>query len=121
MNKRLQSEFKTLLMSQLDQLIKDAENTVDDMSSETEKEVYPDETDRATLERDRNFLLRIRDRERQLIGKIKEALGRIDRKQFGVCESCGGDISVARLRARPVTTLCIECKTESERKEKLAH
>ena len=84
-----------------------------------EKTNVPDPTDRASLESDRNFELRIRDRERKLINKIREALQRIDDGEFGECEECGDDISEARLKARPVTTLCIECKTEQERKEKI--
>jgi DnaK suppressor protein len=71
------------------------------------------------LESDRNFELRIRDRERRLIGKIREALDRIEAGDFGECEDCGDQIGDARLKARPVTTLCIECKTEQERQEKI--
>jgi len=84
-----------------------------------EKANFPDPTDRASLESDRNFELRIRDRERKLINKIREAVERLDEGEYGVCESCGEDIGEARLRARPVTTLCIECKTEQERQEKI--
>jgi DnaK suppressor protein len=83
-----------------------------------DRDSFPDPTDRANLETDRNFLLRIRDRERKLIGKIKEALGRIDDSTFGICEECGEDISEERLKARPVTTLCIDCKTKAEVEEK---
>ena len=88
-----------------------------DMSDD--EETFPDPTDRASLETDRNFLLRIRDRERKLILKIDEALERIEDGTFGICESCGDDISDERLQARPVTTLCIDCKTDSEEKEKI--
>ena len=77
---------------------------------------FPDPTDRASLESDRNFLLRIKDRERKLITKVKEALERIDNGTYGICESCGKPISEKRLMARPVTTECIECKTEEEQK-----
>jgi len=80
---------------------------------------FPDPTDRASLESDRNFLLRIKDRERKLIMKVKEALDRIDNGTFGICESCGKPISEKRLMARPVTTLCIECKTEREDQEQI--
>ena len=84
----------------------------------TQKENFPDPTDRASLETDRNFLLRIRDRESKLIVKIKKALTRIENGTFGICESCGEDIAVERLKARPVTTQCIECKTKAENREK---
>jgi len=78
---------------------------------------FPDPTDRASLEADRNFMLRIRDRERKLILKIRDALERIDNGTYGICESCGEDISIKRLKARPVTTQCIECKTKEEAME----
>jgi DnaK suppressor protein len=82
-----------------------------------EKVSFPDPTDRAAMEADRNFLLRIRDRERRLIVKIREALDRIDKGTYGICEACGDDISIKRLKARPVTTQCIECKTREEARE----
>jgi DnaK suppressor protein len=110
-------EFRQLLQEQMDQLLRDAEKTVSDMNDE--KTNFPDPTDRASLESDRNFELRIRDRERKLINKIREAIERLDEGEYGICESCGEEIGEARLRARPVTTLCIECKTEQERQEKI--
>lgn len=78
----------------------------------------PDPNDRATREEDRNWSLRLRDRDRRLIAKIEEALARIDAGTFGTCETCGGEISAERLRARPVTTLCIACKTVAEQRER---
>jgi DnaK suppressor protein len=110
-------EFRKILQSQLDELVREAGKTVSEMTDE--KTNFPDPTDRASLESDRNFELRIRDRERKLIVKIREALERIEAGEFGVCESCEEEIGAARLRARPVTTLCIECKTEQERQEKI--
>ena len=83
-----------------------------------QRENFPDPTDRATMESDRNFTLRIRDRERKLIAKIRDALDRIEEGTFGICEECGEDISSERLEARPVTTLCIECKKKQENDEK---
>ena len=79
---------------------------------------FPDPTDQASMETDRNFDLRIRDRERKLIKKIDQAFGRIKDGSFGSCEGCGGDISVKRLQARPVTTYCIDCKTAQEQEER---
>jgi DnaK suppressor protein len=110
-------EFRQILQSQLDTLLRDAERTVSEMTDE--KTNFPDPTDRASLESDRNFELRIRDRERKLIMKIREAIERIENGEFGICESCEEAIGEARLHARPVTTLCIECKTEQERQEKI--
>lgn len=117
MNKKKLEEFQELLQEQMDQLLLDAGKTVSEMTDE--KTNFPDPTDRASLESDRNFELRIRDRERRLIGKIREALDRIEAGDFGECEDCGDQIGDARLKARPVTTLCIECKTEQERQEKI--
>ena len=82
-------------------------------------ENMPDPSDRATLESDRNFTLRIRDRERKLIGKIKDALERIEDGSYGICESCSEEITEKRLKGRPVTTLCIECKKKQEDEERV--
>ncbi len=82
-------------------------------------ENFPDMTDQASAETDQNFTLRLREREQKLLKKIDEALERIINGSFGVCESCGGEISSKRLEARPVTTLCIECKTRQEADEKI--
>ncbi len=110
--------FRKLLLENLERLMDEASVTLNGMSHE--KALFPDPTDRAALEADRNFLLRIRDRERRLILKIREALTRIEDESFGTCESCGEDISESRLKARPVATLCVECKREQEKAEKLA-
>ncbi len=109
--------FRELLNEWLDELFSEVNKTVNGMTSREDN--LPDPSDRATLEVDRNFELRIRDRERKLIGKIKEALERIDNGSYGICEGCGEDIGEARLKARPVTTLCIECKKKQEMDEKV--
>ncbi len=113
----IMEEFRGLLEQQMDDLLQDAGKTVSGMTEE--KTNFPDPTDRASLESDRNFELRIRDRERKLINKIRQAIERIDEGTFGLCESCEERIGEERLRARPVTTLCIECKTEQERQERI--
>ncbi len=115
-NKNL-AEFKDLLDQQLESLLQEVGKTVSEMTEENPN--FPDPTDRATLESDRNFELRIRDRERMLINKIRQALERIKDGSFGLCETCEEKIGTERLRARPVTTLCIDCKTEQERQEKI--
>ncbi len=117
MDKRELAYFKELLTERLEDLLSEAEKTANGMNKANE-EAFPDPTDRASLETDRNFLLRIRDRERKLILKIKEALAKIEEGTFGICEECGEEISVERLKARPVTTLCIACKTKAEEEEK---
>lgn len=116
MNKKDLNHFKKLLSHQLAELLSQADDTVSGMTAP--KENFPDPTDRASLEADRNFMLRIRDRESKLIKKIKKALERIEDGTFGKCESCGEEITVKRLKARPVTTLCIDCKTKEEAVEK---
>ena len=109
--------YKALLTQKINELLSEAGKTVTEMTNG--KENYPDPNDRASLESDRNFELRIRDRERKLIMKMQEAIKRIDDGVFGICEVCGGPISEKRLIARPVTTLCIDCKTKQEKQEKL--
>ena len=109
--------FKKLLNERLDELLSEANKTVSGMTSH--KENLPDPADRASLESDRNFTLRIRDRERRLIGKIREGLERIKSGTYGICEECGELISHERLKARPVTTLCIDCKMRQESDEKV--
>lgn len=108
--------FRELLTNRLEELLSHADDTVVDMTAQ--KENFPDPTDRAALEADRNFMLRIRDREHKLIKKIKKTLQRIESGTFGECETCGEDIGIARLKARPVTTQCIECKTKQEATER---
>jgi DnaK suppressor protein len=116
MEKETQEKFRENLLQRLEELYSEAERTVAGMTDS--EDTFPDPTDRATLESDRNFMLRIRDRERKLIMKIREALQRIEDGTFGQCESCGDDIGVDRLYARPVTTLCIDCKRKQEAVER---
>jgi len=116
MQKKSKDNFKKHLTERLEDLLNQAGDTVSGMT-ET-KENFPDPSDRAALEADRNFMLRIRDREAKLIKKIKAALERIENDTYGICESCGEDISIKRLKARPVTTQCIDCKSKEEALEK---
>lgn len=108
--------FRTKLEEMSKELLSEAEKTIHEMTDHSDN--YPDPTDRATAESDRSFELRIRDRERKLLAKIKAAIERIDEGTYGICDECGDDISTKRLEARPVTTLCIECKTSQENHEK---
>ena len=118
MNQEKLIYFKGLLEGKIRTLLEEAGKAVNGMGQERSED-FPDPTDRASLESDRNFQLRIKDRERKLIQKIKEALDRIEDGTFGTCESCGKPISEKRLMARPMTTQCIDCKTEDEQKERL--
>lgn len=108
--------FKTLLTSRLEELVSHADGTVTGMTQP--KENFADPTDRASHEAERSFELRIRDREHKLIKKIKKTLVRIENGTFGRCDTCEEDISIERLKARPVTTQCIDCKTREEDMEK---
>ena len=117
MDKETEDYYRGILQEEMRVLLEEAGKTVSEMTADNTN--FPDPNDRATQESDRSFELRIRDRERRLINKIKEALERIDNGTFGTCEMCEEDISEARLKARPVTTLCIDCKIEQEEKEKL--
>jgi DnaK suppressor protein len=117
MRSREVQRYRALLEEQLSQLVGHGEKAVHAMVGEGVDEI-PDPNDRATVEEERNGLLRMRDRDRKLIGKIQGALARLDAGTFGKCAACGGSIAPARLRARPVTDLCIDCKTEAERAER---
>ncbi len=108
--------FRKQLLLKQQEILTDAGKTMSEMTDQTSN--VPDPNDRATLESGRSFELRIRDRERRLLTKIDEALVRIDDRSYGVCEDCGEEIGLKRLEARPVTTLCIDCKTIQETREK---
>lgn len=117
MRRREVERFRSVLETQLSSLLGHGEQVVHELVR-TGGEEIPDPNDRATVEERRNWSLRLGDRDRRLIGKIEGALARIEDGTFGTCVSCGGAISPARLRARPVTDLCIACKTDAERGEK---
>ncbi|MDA8099720.1 MAG: RNA polymerase-binding protein DksA [Nitrospiraceae bacterium] len=110
-------EIRKELVRQREELLSEAEQTINSKLI-TEKQSFPDPTDQAAAELDSNFTLRLRGREQKLLKKIDEAIARIDDGSYGVCESCGNPIGMKRLAARPVTTLCIECKTAQEEEEK---
>jgi DnaK suppressor protein len=105
-----------MLTLRLNELLTEGNRTLTGMSDQGDR--LPDPSDRATMESETSFTLRIRDRERLLIGKIKDALTRIEDGTYGVCEECEEEISEARLKARPMTTLCIECKSIQEEAER---
>ena len=117
LSKKKQEYYRNLLTQRLNELLEDANKTLSLMTDQNQN--FPDPTDRASMESERNFELRIRDRKRKLISKIKDALVRIEAGTYGICEECGENISNERLKARPVTTLCIDCKKKQENQEKL--
>ena len=109
--------FRNMLNQMLVDAQRNGDSTLEEMTDSHSS--YADPSDRATAESDRSFTLRIRDRERKLITKIKEALKRMDDGEYGICEECGDDITIARLKARPVTTLCVSCKARQEEGEEV--
>lgn len=109
--------FRKLLNDMLQEALNNGNSTIENMNDSNE--YFADPADRATAESDRAFTLRIRDRERRLISKIRSALQRIEDGSYGICEECGEEISVPRLKARPVTRLCINCKSRQEAEEHL--
>lgn len=92
---------------------------VEGLANPNGQEALPDVSDQASAEAEQNFSIRIREREQRLVKKIDEALARIDQNIYGVCERCEEEIPYPRLKARPVTTLCIDCKTLEEQEEKI--
>jgi DnaK suppressor protein len=110
--------FKQLLSNELDELLDRAHRTVGVLVRDDDSAA--DLLDQAARESDRNYTLRIRDRESNLIRKIKLALEKFEDGSFGICESCGEEIALARLMARPVTAHCIQCKTRIEAIEKVS-
>ncbi|MBF0621053.1 MAG: RNA polymerase-binding protein DksA [Magnetococcales bacterium] len=109
--------FRMLLLQWKHQLRHGAERTVENMNNE--EAIFADPADRATLETDRNFELRTRDRELKLIGKIDRTILKIEHDDFGYCKECGIEVGLRRLEARPVTDLCIDCKTKQEKGERV--
>jgi DnaK suppressor protein len=117
LNSELKDYFRKLLHERLEALSRDEKKSAEGLSDMQEES--PDPVDQASMESDRDFSFRIRERESRLIVKIDDALERIENGTYGICERCGRPISIERLKARPVTTLCIKCKKKQESAEKL--
>jgi DnaK suppressor protein len=109
-------QIKQKLINQKNDLLSEAETAMNALPDQT---VFPDLGDQASVETDRNFMLRLKGREQRLLLKIEEAMDRIEKGTYGICDTCGEEIHIKRLEARPVTTMCIDCKTEQEEDEKL--
>jgi DnaK suppressor protein len=116
MSQRQEDHFRELLLAWKRSLMEEVDRTVHHMQDEATN--FPDPNDRATQESEFSLELRTRDRERKLIKKIDEALVRLDEHEYGYCEACGVEIGIRRLEARPTATLCIDCKTLDEIREK---
>lgn len=116
MSPSMEAHFRDLLMTWKRELMEEVDRTVHHMQDEAAN--FPDPNDRASQESEFSMELRTRDRERKLLKKINEALDLLDEGEYGFCESCGVEIGVRRLEARPTATLCIDCKTLDEIREK---
>jgi len=116
MNDAQEAHFRNILKSWKKELMEEVDRTMHYMQDEAAN--FPDPNDRASQESDFTLELRARDRERKLIKKIDEALQRLENHEYGECESCGVEIGIRRLEARPTATLCIDCKTLDEIREK---
>ena len=116
MNEKQVEHFRAILHAWKRELMEEVDRTMHYMQDEAAN--FPDPNDRASQESDFTLELRARDRERKLIKKIDEALARLEAGEYGECESCGVDIGIRRLEARPTATLCIDCKTLDEIREK---
>ncbi len=108
--------FKGILLSWKQELMEEVDRTVHHMKEDASN--FADPSDRATQEEEFSLELRTRDRERKLIKKIDKTVDRIEKDDYGFCDSCGVEIGIRRLEARPTATLCIDCKTLAEIKEK---
>jgi DnaK suppressor protein len=116
MNEKQLAHLEKILLAWRTSLMEEVDRTVTHLKDEAAN--YPDPSDRASQEEEFSIELRTRDRERKLIKKIEDALERLRDDDFGYCEACGIEIGMKRLEARPTATLCIDCKTLSELKEK---
>jgi DnaK suppressor protein len=119
MNEDQREHFKNILTTWKSELMEEVDRTVSHMKDEAAN--FPDPADRATQEEEFSLELRTRDRERKLIKKIDSTIDRIDADDYGYCDACGVDVGIKRLEARPTATLCIDCKTLDEIKEKQEH
>jgi len=116
MNDNHRVHFKSILSAWKKQLMEEVDRTVTHMKDEAAN--FPDPVDRASQEEEFSLELRTRDRERQLLKKISKSIVTVDDEDYGYCESCGIEIGIRRLEARPTATMCIDCKTLAEIKEK---
>ncbi len=117
MNKKDLKRFKELLTERRDELLKNTAFSKDQNSGLSVDDL-PDEVDLASSESEQSMSLRLRDRERVLLKKIEKTLQKVEDGSYGICDSCGEEIGVKRLEARPVTDLCIRCKEEQEKMER---
>lgn len=118
MEPRLLEKYRKLLLEERQRIMNNSKNALQNELALSPDDL-PDETDLAASEINQNLVFKLRDRERQLLGKIDEALARMEEGTFGTCEECEEPIEPRRLEARPVSTMCIACKERQEHREKI--
>jgi DnaK suppressor protein len=116
MNEAQRDHFRRILMNWKRELMEEVDRTMHHMKDEAAN--FPDPTDRASQESEFSLELRTRDRERKLIRKIDQGIARVDRDEYGFCDTCGTEIGIRRLEARPTATLCVDCKSLDEIRER---
>lgn len=116
MNEQQRAHFREILLQWKRALMEEVDRTMHHMKDEAAN--FPDPTDRATQESEFSLELRTRDRERKLIRKIDQSISNVDRDEYGFCETCGTEIGIRRLEARPTASLCVDCKSLDEIRER---
>ena len=118
MKKKDLEKFKERLLAQKKQILESSQKVLE-KELNVDRDDLPDELDLATSELSKSLTLRLNDRERAILPKIEKALQKIEAGEYGICEDCGGEIGASRLEVRPFASLCIKCKEEEERTEKM--
>lgn len=116
MNEKQRDHFREILLQWKRALMEEVDRTMHHMKDEAAN--FPDPTDRATQESEFSLELRTRDRERKLIRKIDQSITNVDRDEYGFCDTCGTEIGIRRLEARPTASLCVDCKSLDEIRER---
>ena len=117
MTSQMLQMFSATLVSMMEQTLAKMRLAAEDLAGE--EALPPDVVDRATVESERNFALLMRERDRKVLATIREAMARVESGEYGVCEECGEDIALARLKAQPMATLCVHCQTRREDESRL--
>lgn len=116
MTTQMIESFTATLTDMMEKTMAKMRESMDELAGEDA--LPPDLADRASLEAERNFTLLMRERDRQALASIREALARVEAGEYGICEECGDDIAQARLKAQPMATLCVHCQSRREDEER---
>jgi DnaK suppressor protein len=117
--KRKHEKYRDIRLDLERQRVQLLEEAGETLTNRQDVQAFPDLSDQASAEMDQNFVIRLKEREQKLLKKIDEALDRLATNTYGICVRCGEEIPYPRLKARPVTTLCIDCKTLEEQEERI--